>query len=205
MKRLNPKTNQPFVYSEQRNDGYFFKCYTNKVNKQGYFVEHWHSPKAWENAVKKRQQYNIVNKEKIVNRQKIYTLNNKEKVNAYQKQYWLSEKKKAKVIKWQKENAEYLKEYYKKYRQANKAKKIAHNIKRKLTQKHRMPLWLSSADKEHIDYIYDQAQVLTEKTGIKHHVDHIVPLQGKTVSGLHVPWNLQILTAKENLKKSNRF
>lgn len=56
-----------------------------------------------------------------------------------------------------------------------------------------------------IENFYIKAKELTKSTGISHVVDHILPLQGNNITGLHVPWNLQILTRRMNAIKSKKF
>lgn len=75
-----------------------------------------------------------------------------------------------------------------------KAARRAERMKRIADQRQRTPIW---SDLKKIKEIYREAQSM----GSEYHVDHIVPLNGKTVSGLHVPANLQIIPAKENLLK----
>lgn len=67
------------------------------------------------------------------------------------------------------------------------------------------PSWLTKEHKRAIKALYLKAMHLTELTGVEYHVDHIVPLSNPTVCGLHVPWNLQVLTAAENIQKANRI
>jgi hypothetical protein len=76
-----------------------------------------------------------------------------------------------------------------------KQQRRAYCAKRKATKLQRTPSWANLA----------AIRLIYETCPIGHHVDHIVPLQGKNVSGLHVEWNLQHLPAEENLRKSNKF
>ena len=61
------------------------------------------------------------------------------------------------------------------------------------------------ANASKITAVYKQARHLTATTGMPHHVDHIIPLCGKLVSGLHVETNLQVIPALENISKNNKF
>ncbi len=73
------------------------------------------------------------------------------------------------------------------------------NANRRAVKLKATPLWLSFSQRKEMVKIYKEAK----EKGRDYHVDHIVPLQGKFVSGLHVPWNLQIIPAIENIRKKN--
>jgi hypothetical protein len=90
----------------------------------------------------------------------------------------------------------------KKWAYDNRALKSAYNAKRRAAKLQRTVAWGS---KELIDDIYDRARALTLATGIPMEVDHIYPLQGELVSGLHVESNLQILPAVVNRSKNNTY
>ncbi len=74
-------------------------------------------------------------------------------------------------------------------------------------RKHRSatPPWVTKEQKLEMRTLYLQAQQLTKLTGEKYEVDHKVPLIHPDVCGLHVPWNLVVITKEENLKKSNKL
>jgi len=84
----------------------------------------------------------------------------------------------------------------------NKHRYIANARRREADKLKATAKW---ADLEKIAEFYREAERLTRETGIRHHVDHIIPLRGKNVCGLHVETNLQVITAIANARKSNFF
>lgn len=76
---------------------------------------------------------------------------------------------------------------------------------RKRRHREATPAWLSKDERLQMRELYIQARKLTALTEERYVVDHIVPLRGESVCGLHVPWNLRVITQEENLAKSNKL
>jgi hypothetical protein len=111
----------------------------------------------------------------------------------------------AKAIKWVAENRAKHNAKCNQWAKQNAAKVNARTARRYASKTQATPKWMSPDDYWVIEQAYELAALRTKMFGIPWEVDHIVPLRGKTVSGLHTPWNLQVVTQAENRRKSNSF
>lgn len=107
--------------------------------------------------------------------------------------------------RWAKKNPEKIINAKRKWKENNIGRVKADKAKRKLYVAQATPKWLDAEQLECIACYYEMAQLRTECLGIEYQVDHIIPVRGKNVCGLNVPWNLEVITKKENLWKSNKL
>jgi hypothetical protein len=106
---------------------------------------------------------------------------------------------------WRANNLDRDRQREKNYLKNNRSVVYAKNARRRAAETRAVPKWLTAIHKAQIQEFYEIAIAREMQTGEKHHVDHIVPLRGDGVFGLHVPWNLQVLTEFENCSKHNKM
>lgn len=164
---------------------------TSAYTRSGYFKQDYHKNK--ERRLAKGKEYAKHNPEKISTASNAWNKRNKKRMDEYRTEYYSNPDNKRRHLNGSKE-----------YRNKHRAKYAAHCRTRQARKLQATPKWLTPNDFDEIEQIYQRSVNTTEQTGIKHVVDHYYPLQGETVSGLHCPSNLRILTEVENATKGNK-
>jgi hypothetical protein len=205
-KSLSAKSGlQSWCKSCKRNEG---KTLTAKIRQQEYYKNNINSIKKY------KHNWHIKNRKKILLRVKKYTKENYEEIKAYKKEYRKNNKEKiaADNKKYQQENPEKVNANTRKWAKNNPDKVLASVRKRQLTKTKQTPKWLTEEQLKEIEWFYTTAKELQWLSEEPLEVDHIIPLKAinaKTkehiACGLHVPWNLQIISASKNRSKGNRI
>jgi len=170
--------------------------------------------------------YALKNRKKAYERVKAWRKANPEKHKINTKAYAAKHPKKMleKVLRYKRKNLEKVRERDKlasanyrntktaliklskqKYQKAHPETINAAVARRKAKKLLRTPKWLGSEEYWLIKQAYELASLRTKMFGFVWHVDHIIPLQGKNVSGLHVPQNLQVIPGVDNIRKKNGY
>lgn len=160
-----------------------------------------------DNILAQKKIYRQENQEIIARKGKIYHQKNREHRLLTNKQ-WRETNKDLVVAKsreYYAENKDYIKDRVRKYRKSNIHKVRTLNEKRRTMKLNATPSYFSELD----GFVYQEAAALCKMreqlTGFKWHVDHMVPLLAKSVCGLHVWNNFQLLPARINNIKKNRL
>ena len=130
---------------------------------------------------------------------------NRDHINAYKRATWRKYQNPVQKARWLAANKKRVRAYKAKWAKANPGKVLAKLRRRQTAKQNALPAWLSEDQFREMAELYQTAALLTRHSDEPYQVDHIIPLLGKGVCGLHVPWNLQIMTAVANRKKRNHY
>lgn len=174
------KSLDSFNKDKTRKDGLFPHCRSctslyKKVHRESHKEE----------LEQKKREWRAKNKDKVRDYFAKYRANNREAINASQAKY-LSKNKdvcSSRIAEW---------------RKSNQAKQLAYRWERIAKQEQRTPAW---ADKNLIRLVYE----FSAELGTDYEVDHIYPIRGEMVSGLHVPQNLRVIKRSSNRSKGNKM
>ena len=145
----------------------------------------------WADAVDKRADY--------------FAKYNKREDVKDRKNEWYQENREQVIAAASTRPAHILREYRNAWKVNNKTQIRADTKARRRKHRYATPPWLTRKQKSEIRQLYQIAITMTQTTGEQYVVDHIVPLRSDVVCGLHVAWNLRVITQEENLKKSNKL
>ena len=189
-----------FRRSKTKKDGYRSQC---KACEKAYYEANKEKisekKKAYREANKEKiKDYYEANKERILERNKTYREANKDKIKVYR------EANKERLSEYSKAYYESNKEKKKAYREANKDKGSENQSRYRSMKREAIPKFLRNCEVERkrLQDTYKLRQLISEATGIEHHVDHMWPL---SKGGPHWSGNLQIITATENLSKNAKL
>lgn len=98
-----------------------------------------------------------------------------------------------------------VRKYRRKWKKNNLLVVLADSKVRRRRHREATPPWVTRKHKTEMRELYKISITMTKTTGVLYVVDHIIPLRSDLVCGLHVPWNLRVITQEENLRKSNKL
>jgi hypothetical protein len=183
------KTYSDFYVNTRTKDGYNSFCIVcHKIDNIARKKKNRNDPEFKQKELVYKKEYRA---QTVVQRKeymKEWHIKNNEQQIAYREKYRI-------------DNPNYFKEYIK----INKHKVNAKTRKRQAAKLQRTPAWLTDVDHWMMEEAYELAVLRTKLLGFPWEVDHVLPLQGKVISGLHTPYNLQVIPMVQNRSKLNRF